>query len=156
MAFAAHGQLNRISRSGGSALSICSVNSLDGGAWSSDGTILFAEGTGPIYQVPASGGVPKAVTALASNETRHTNPQPLPDGNHFLFGCFQPGNLGAVTCIQGLRVNERSRFDGQGIADALYVEPGYLLFIDGSSFTRSASTRERSSHPAGEANWPLT
>jgi hypothetical protein len=68
--------------------------------WTPDGEIVFgSRGTGPgLQRVPASGGVPKLVTAV--KEGFHTLPSLLPDGRHFLF-CrrrtrMTPGNLPRV------------------------------------------------------------
>ena len=63
-----------------------------GGAWSADGTILFAPNDGALYRVPASGGVPVAATRLTAGDVFHRYPTFLPDGRHFLF--FAQGGAG--------------------------------------------------------------
>ena len=68
-----------------------------GGAWGSDGTILFSpDARTPIFRVNASGGAATAVTTLdtAQHEEAHRWPQFLPDGRHFI---FMPWRLGAAT-----------------------------------------------------------
>ena len=58
-----------------------------GGSWSTDGTIIFEpHWQAPLYRIPATGGVPVAITKI--DQTRHTThrwPQFLPDGKHFLY-----------------------------------------------------------------------
>jgi len=59
-----------------------------GGAWNSDGTIVFAPGMEDgLYQVPAAGGHPQPLLQLdqAKGERAQLWPQFLPDGKHFLF-----------------------------------------------------------------------
>jgi DNA-binding winged helix-turn-helix (wHTH) protein/Tol biopolymer transport system component len=72
-----------------------------GGAWNSDGVIVFTPTiTGPLYRVDAAGGTPVAVTRISSAENGeiHCLPSFLPDGRHFLFYAFRrdpaqrPGN----------------------------------------------------------------
>src|SRR5207249_226799 len=59
-----------------------------GGAWSSDGIILFTLSQfSALYQIPASGGTPRQVTELSNSdkEQSHRWPVFLADGKHFLF-----------------------------------------------------------------------
>ena len=59
-----------------------------GGAWSADGTILFAPGlNGGLYKVSAQGGQPQPYTTLDASRSEHAHlwPQFLPDGRHFIF-----------------------------------------------------------------------
>jgi Tol biopolymer transport system component len=57
-----------------------------GGAWSQDGTILYAPSqTSPLYRVPSSSGTPRQVTDLGTKEQSHRWPVFLADGKHFLF-----------------------------------------------------------------------
>jgi Tol biopolymer transport system component len=68
---------------------ICPAESLaGGGAWSQDGTILFAPGlSSGLSRVAAGGGNPVPVTKLnaVKFERSHLWPQFLPDGKHFVF-----------------------------------------------------------------------
>ncbi len=59
-----------------------------GGSWNRNGILLFApDPAGAIYQIPATGGAPVAVTAIdaALGETAHMRPSFLPDGKHFIY-----------------------------------------------------------------------
>jgi eukaryotic-like serine/threonine-protein kinase len=90
----AGGKLMRIDADGGPPLALADANSAPGGAWSRDGTILFASfGPGnPLRRVPASGGAASSATALRADtgESQHWFPFFLPDDRHFLF--FAIGN----------------------------------------------------------------
>ncbi|MGH9444054.1 MAG: protein kinase domain-containing protein [Thermoanaerobaculia bacterium] len=87
VAFFSQGALKRVDASGGPLLTICDAERGAGGAWGSDGTILFALPTSPIFRVAASGGKPVPVTKLDSSlhVTAHRYPSFLPDGRHFLY-----------------------------------------------------------------------
>ncbi len=131
--FFADGKLKKIASSGGPAQTLCDAPINRGGTWNRDGVILFAPVVdGPIYQVSASGGVPKPVTALdpKRRESTHRWPFFLPDGRHFLYlvGSFGGPREGTGIYVRSLDskeekllVNANSRMD--------YVPPGYLLFF---------------------------
>lgn len=86
IAFFTTSNLERVELAGGSPLVICEVAVARGGAWSSQGHILFATATTALFQVPASGGTPSALTTLDSThgEASHRWPQILP-GGRFLY-----------------------------------------------------------------------
>src|SRR5207253_921377 len=74
-----------------------------GGAWTDDGRILFAPSTiGPLMVVPATGGEPRAATALDTtrHESVHRFPVVLPDGRRFLLLAL-PGRVGKGTICSG-------------------------------------------------------
>jgi eukaryotic-like serine/threonine-protein kinase len=63
---------------------------INGAAWNRDGVIVFAlapddPSFSPLRRVNATGGAVAPVTALVKGETRHSWPQFLPDGHHFLY-----------------------------------------------------------------------
>jgi serine/threonine protein kinase/Tol biopolymer transport system component len=109
---------------------ITAVGDSRGGAWGSDGTILFASTPfGPIRRIAASGGAVTTVTKLDATrkETGHWRPSWLPDGKRFLFLALSvvPENtgvyLGSVDSPEVQRVLDIA-------APAYYAEPGYLLY----------------------------
>jgi Tol biopolymer transport system component len=86
IAFGMAQRLMRVNIGGGGPQVLCeSVANVGSGMWTPDGEIIFgSRGTGPgLQRVPASGGVPKLVTAV--KQGFHTLPSLLPDGRHFLF-----------------------------------------------------------------------
>jgi Tol biopolymer transport system component/tRNA A-37 threonylcarbamoyl transferase component Bud32 len=90
LAFVSGGRLRRLAVLGGSPQDICASPSdtLTGGSWRADGTILFsAWPPGSVFQVPASGGEARPVTELqaAAGEYYHNAPRFLPASRRFLY-----------------------------------------------------------------------
>ena len=85
IAYFGGGALKRVDLIDGKIQTLASVEIGRGGSWSSDGTILFASPDGPIMQVSAKGGEPRAATRIASGQTAHRFPQFLSDNQHFLY-----------------------------------------------------------------------
>lgn len=57
-----------------------------GGSWSQNGVILFAPDVGgPLFQVPANGGIPEPVVQSTLGASSRSWPVFLPDGRHFLY-----------------------------------------------------------------------
>ena len=76
-------KLKKIAVTGGPAQTLCSAPDARGGAWNSDGVIVFAPTpAGGLQRVAASGGTPAQVT---QTQAAHRFPTFLPDGRHFLF-----------------------------------------------------------------------
>lgn len=99
IAFFSSGRLYKIAVSGGAPLPLCSTppgrwSTKDSytmmgrnGAWSSRGIILFEGGeedSQRLWRVSASGGVPSRLE-LMNKEERNSQPQFLPDGQHYLY-----------------------------------------------------------------------
>jgi hypothetical protein len=86
IAFFASGKLERVDLAGGAPVLICDALNDRGGAWSSDGRIIFSEAATGLFQVPASGGTPSRLTTFDASrgEYGHRWPQVL-RGGHFLF-----------------------------------------------------------------------
>jgi eukaryotic-like serine/threonine-protein kinase len=126
--FFADGKLKRVDVADGTVKELVSVAVDRGGAWAGDGTILFTRNyTSPVFRVPASGGMPVAVTQLKPEQGGHRAPSFLPDGRHFLY--YSTGSSEA----RGVYLTQlddgppaRRLFDAD--AGAVYVPPGYLLF----------------------------
>ncbi len=87
LGFFADSKLKTIDLSGGSAVVIADAQFGRGGAWGSDGVILFTPATQTgIMRVAATGGTPLAATQLdPAQYTSHRWPFFLPDGKHFLY-----------------------------------------------------------------------
>jgi eukaryotic-like serine/threonine-protein kinase len=97
LGFFSEGKLKRIELSGGAPQTLCESKVAGGGSWNQAGEIILGAGN-VIHRVPATGGVPSAVTTLdpAHEEIAHRLPQFLPDGQHFLYsvGCRQASHNG--------------------------------------------------------------
>ena len=85
---AANGKLKKIEAMGTLAQTVCDL-AVDwfAGSWNQDDVIIFATYPGPVFKVPAAGGVPVPVTALDASRQERTHEWPwfLPDGRHFLY-----------------------------------------------------------------------
>jgi eukaryotic-like serine/threonine-protein kinase len=128
--FFADGKLKRMDIDGGSAKTLVPVSPVPlGGAWNSDGTIVFSSNPGrPILRVSAAGSEPVAVTRFEPPQQRtQSSPQFLPDQRHFLF--FVTGSMEA----RGIYVGQLDSLDTKRLFDAdspaVYAATGYLLFI---------------------------
>jgi eukaryotic-like serine/threonine-protein kinase len=84
--FFANGKLKRMDIGGGRPQVLANATNARGGAWNSEGTILFAPLTGgQLFRISASGGEAAPATHLGPNDLNHRFPDFLPDGRHFLF-----------------------------------------------------------------------
>lgn len=84
--FWASGKLKKIRRSGGLPEVICSVAEIAQGAWSPNGTILFARAVNsPIDRVSPDGANATPATSLLPGQVSHMWVQFLPDGRHFIY-----------------------------------------------------------------------
>jgi len=134
IAFATASTLKKINITGGAPQVICNHTASDI-AWNRDGVILFWGGRGQgLLRVAAGGGEPKPVTKLdpARQETAHLFTQFLADGRHFIYlgASDKPEKSG--TYLGSLDSPEVKRIHN-GNANTVYAQPGYLLFIRGTS-----------------------
>jgi len=93
------GRLRKVNVGGGPPVTICPARNGKGGSWNEDGVIVFApNAAATIHRVPAIGGEPEEVTALADDEDSHRHPRFLPNGREFLFVARhgQSGDLASV------------------------------------------------------------
>ncbi|HEY4838758.1 MAG TPA: hypothetical protein VIH72_09130, partial [Candidatus Acidoferrales bacterium] len=139
IAFGSQGKLKRVDLVGGSAQVLCDAARMTGGAWNTKGVILFGSDYGSVlYQVPATGGEPKAVTVVdvAHGDFGHTSPSFLPDANHFLF------RISMTTNPQGVWVGSLNSPEVKQVltdnTSALYAPSGYLIFVRNLTLTAQA------------------
>ena len=90
--FFAQGMLKRVDVAGGAVQDLAPASAGRGGAWSPDGTIVFAPSNiGPLSAVSDTGGTPSPVTHLVpQTQSAHRFPQFLPDGEHLVFFAAGP------------------------------------------------------------------
>lgn len=128
VAFLSAGKLQRVDVMGGPPQIICDANGFGGGTWNSDGTIVFAAGTGPLLRVPARGGKAVPVTTLDASrgETVHRYPWFLPEGRQFLYvaSAGTGGNMVHVGSLDGGSSVALMASD----ARATYAD-GYILYV---------------------------
>jgi serine/threonine protein kinase len=130
--FFAQGKLKRVGVSGGAPQTLCDAPSGEGGTWNDGGVIVFAPSTiGPLYEVPAQGGTPAAVTvADKPGGLSHRWPWFLPDGRHFLY--FSGNPRGAASDDEGIYVGSLDSRESHRLirvrSSAAYCN-GQLLYL---------------------------
>jgi Tol biopolymer transport system component len=128
--FFAVGKLNKIDASGGPPQVLCDAPHGRGGAWGSNGTIIFAaDTTSGLARVDDTGGTRVPLTTLETKESSHRWPNFLPDGNHFLY--FAHGSAGIADSgiyLAALDSKERKLLL-RNDSSAIYAAPGHLLFV---------------------------
>lgn len=89
VAFFAGRYLKKVKITGGAPQNLCDAEaSPGGGAWNTDGTILFSPSlSSGFFRIPANGGKPQVALKLDESKGERANlwPQFLPGGDHFLF-----------------------------------------------------------------------
>ena len=133
LGFYADGALRKVPVGGGPVVELCKTDLVFGASWSSKGQIVFANLRGGLWQVPAAGGTPAAVTTLQSDtgEVSHRLPQVLPDGETVLFTVTNAG----FPSWDDTRVVAQSLTTGtrkvlvEGAADARLVSTGHLVYL---------------------------
>ena len=129
--FADDGKLKRIDVDGGAVRVLAAAQLQWGGAWNSDDTILFGPFTGSLFRVPATGGQPAVVTKLEPQQSNHSYPQFLPDGDHFIYYVSGSPAVRGVYMARLQKPEGRRLVDADAIAGA--VSSGYLLFVRGTA-----------------------
>lgn len=122
--FFAGGELKKVDALGAAVQNICETPDLLGGTWNAAGEILFASSKG-LQRVAAIGGSPMPVPT-AANE-RRIAPQFLPDGRHYLYLSLPQNEKDAGVRVGSVDTAESTPVLGVR-SNAVYVEPGYLLY----------------------------
>jgi serine/threonine protein kinase/Tol biopolymer transport system component len=104
------------------------ANQPGSGSWNQDEVIVYSRLTTPLFQVSAAGGSPTPLTQLdkGRGEFSHWAPWFLPDGRHFLFNAYGEGVSGVYV---GDLASKTSKLVVALSTRAIYVNPGYLLFV---------------------------
>jgi serine/threonine protein kinase len=130
--FFANSKLKKVEASGG-ASQILADASADprGGAWSSDGTILFAPTTtGGLFKVSSSGGPAVEFTKPdgSQQQSSHRWPKFLPDGKHFLYF----GRTISTGTDEGVFVASTDSLESKLVLKT-YVKADFVPSADGSA-----------------------
>ena len=102
VAFFAQGQLQKAEVAGGTPISLAEAAVPVGGTWNQDDTIIYAASLGSgLLRIPASGGMPEALTKPdgAAAGYVHGFPQALPGGRSVLFGIWGQTQGSAVLSL---------------------------------------------------------
>jgi serine/threonine protein kinase len=137
--FFADGKLKKVDIEGKQVLVLCDAPNGRGGAWGPGGDILFspdAVGVKGLYRVSAQGGTPVTQTQpdKTGSITSHRWPMFLPDGRHFLYlGANFTGHAELDAVFVGSLDSPEQRFVVATNTNAVYADPGYLLYRRGST-----------------------
>lgn len=134
VAFQAGGQLKKVPIQGGPAVTL--ADSVVGGTWLGDGTLVFVTSQWRLRRIPRSGGAweelwPEQPTGLGASYTT-----PLPDAKGILFTLCD-ANCATVMEVWALDLpSGRARRLLEGTLRAWYLDSGHLVFIrpDGAVF----------------------
>jgi len=132
------GEMQKVPLSGGTPMTLCSVERSRGASWGEDDTIVFAPNPNSgLFRVPAAGGEPEPLTTLdeGAGEATHRWPQVLPGGEAVLFtahtqsaGGFDNATIEVVTLATGER-----RVLRRGGSYGRYVPSGHLVYVNQST-----------------------
>jgi serine/threonine-protein kinase len=133
LGFYADSALRKVPVGGGPVVELCKTDLVFGASWSHKDQIVFANARSGLWQVPAAGGTPAAVTKLQSDagEVSHRLPQVLPDGETVLFTVTNTGFPSwddTLVVAQSLTTGTRKVLI-EGAADARFVSTGHLVYL---------------------------
>ena len=141
-------ELNKVSVSGGTPITLCSVSSEDsapnynvnaGGTWGPNGIIVFGVPGGSLMKVSASGGTPEKLTELEDGELGHAWPQFLPGGEQVLFSSFR-SETSRIEAVE-LESKRRTVVLDTGGEYPRYAASGHLLYVNnGTLYAASFDT----------------
>jgi eukaryotic-like serine/threonine-protein kinase len=133
IAFFAEGKLLRIDLAALAPTTICFAPGGRGGTWTSDGRLLFATLASPLWQVPASGGMPSPFTRFdaANGDAAHYWPQILPCGHFLYLAQSSKPDASGVYAATLANPNDRVRLVTTD-TNAIYAS-GYLLWMRGAT-----------------------
>ncbi len=128
-------ELRKVPISGGTPMTLCTLNRSRGAAWAPDDTIIFTPSPDAgLFRVAAAGGEPEPLTTLNAElkEATHRWPQVLPGGDAVLFTSHvqSVGNFDDATIeVVSLATRERKILHHGG-AQARYVPSGHLVYVN--------------------------
>ena len=135
LGFFAGGKLKRIDLAGGAPTVLADAADARGGAWNRDGVILFSPSSDrALLAVPASGGATQAIVTTGSErcDGLHRWPQFLGDGRRFIAFALSP-HPECRGIYRGSLDSNEARLVLNTDSHGRYVEPGYLVFVGGTS-----------------------
>ena len=158
--FFADGQLKTLKLNESIAKTLCGAPQGGDATWNKAGTILFSLNSGsPLYRVPDTGGEPTAVTELdleyphpvlpqSRHEISHRWPHFLPDDLHFIY-VSESDDGERLVYLGSLRSNEKNWIELETTSRVVFVQPGYLLFVNNHSTLVARSFHPKRLETAG-------
>jgi serine/threonine-protein kinase len=132
--FFANGELKKVSVKGGTPLTLCEADGIEGASWE-EGQIIFGTGGGrSFFLVPDGGGTPQPVgeVQIEEGEWWHTLPELLPAGKAVIFTTLDSSAGSPRIVIQSLDTAER-RVLIEGAGGARYSPTSHLVYPQGES-----------------------
>src|SRR5215510_3838776 len=141
IAFFSAGKLKRVEVSGGAPQTLCEISNAGGGSWNRAGDIIIAPiNGGALYRVPATGGVPTALTTSEPSRYSHWLPQFLPDGEHFLYYAF--GKQAGQSGVYAGSLSDKAAHQVLSTPKGAVYAAGYLVYVkDGALMGQPFDTR---------------
>ena len=130
IAFFADRKLKSIQIESGSVQELAeAAQSVAGGSWSQDGTILFGGAGGGLWRVSADRGPVTPVTTvnMQGGELSHAWPQFLPDGRRFLMYVRNRDRAASGTYVRSIDSQDQRLVLASAVR-AVYAPTGHLLF----------------------------
>ena len=129
LGFFARSELRVVELASGARRTLCPAPRSGGGAWSPDGTIVYAPDflSVPLYRVAATGGPCTQLTRYRPGDYDHRRPSMLPGGRRVLFSSYRANVALAADLATGAITEVRAPGN-----EAMFVPPHWLLFRDPS------------------------
>ena len=129
LGFWQEGQLKRVSVTGGAPVSVWRGAIRWGASWASDDAILYGQGPGGIWRVPAAGGTPSTSSSWRRGSARRARSFCRVDAPC----CFRSRKIGegwddAQIVVQSLDADGVRKVVVQGGTDARYLPTGHLVY----------------------------
>jgi serine/threonine protein kinase/Tol biopolymer transport system component len=123
-------EIRAVSVTGGAPRRICSRIGLPGAprglVWRLDGLVIFGTDGGGLFSVPADGGTPRSLTALADGERGHAWPESVPGTEIVLFTIQRSDSVRLAWYALDTGRQETLLENAQS---ARFLEPGFLLYV---------------------------
>jgi eukaryotic-like serine/threonine-protein kinase len=154
--FFADEKLKRVERSGGAPLVLADAPTPSGGAWNSEGVILFnPRPSSPLLRILASGGAAVPASKLAPKEDGHCWPAFLADGKHYVFladASLTPNHSLRLGTLGSL---ESEKLISPFVTNLAFAPPDRILFVRAGTLVSqkldvSARRLEGAPTPLGE------
>ena len=141
IAYFTQSQLYKISKAGDGISALCRLpyDLWGGGYWTPNGTIMFGQGPGGIYEVDEQGGEPRQILKPEKGENWLYWPSLLPDSKKLMYVSLKQDNSSEIVVQTGgqrTSVIKRPEF----ITWAVYSRTGHILYQMGSSTQRGIAS----------------
>jgi serine/threonine protein kinase len=142
------GKIKKVLATGGPSITIGEAENPKGGAWKTDGVILYAPAhNSGIFRITDEGGEPVPVTELneSREENSHRHPRFLPDGQHFMY-FTRVGAMGTAVEGSGIWIGSLAGGEPRRLTHAssqAEFASGHLLFTRGDSLLARPFDAER-------------